>query len=68
MEKMSKNDKVKNHLLKCGSITSWQAIILYRATRLSAIIYSLRKSGMNIETEMVTKGGNTFAKYIYKGE
>lgn len=46
----SKHFKVKQHLIELGSITSWQAIELYGATRLSAIIFNLRKSGMNIES------------------
>ena len=46
---MTKTEKVKNHLLEYKKITSWDAIQLYRATRLSAIIYNLRhKQGMNI--------------------
>ena len=51
---MTKQDKVMNHLIEHGSITSWEAIQEYRATRLSAIIYNLRhKLGMNIESEDV---------------
>lgn len=42
--------KVKNHLIKVGTIDSWTAIELYGATRLSAIIFKLRKEGMNIES------------------
>lgn len=42
--------KVKNHLIKYGTIDSWTAIELYGATRLSAIIFNLRKEGMNIES------------------
>ena len=49
---MTKTDKVKNHLIENKSITSWEAIQLYRATRLSAIIYNLRHDGMNIRTEL----------------
>jgi hypothetical protein len=40
--------KVKIHLMNKKSITSWDAITLYRATRLSAIIFNLRRQGMNI--------------------
>jgi hypothetical protein len=42
--------KVKEHLIKVGTINSWTAIELYGATRLSAIIFKLRKEGMNIES------------------
>lgn len=39
----NKTEKVLAHLQKFGSITSLEAIDLYGATRLSAIIYTLRK-------------------------
>ena len=47
----TKTNQVKEHLLERGSITSWEAIQLYRATRLSAIIFNLRKAGYIIESE-----------------
>lgn len=40
---MNKTQKVLNHLQTKGTITSLQAINLYNATRLSAIIFTLRK-------------------------
>jgi len=67
--KITKKGMVKNHLLKHKSITSLQAIELYSATRLSAIIFTLRKSGLHIVTKDVTikdRFGNNciFAKYV----
>lgn len=42
------------HLQEVGSITSWEAIKEYGATRLSAIIFVLRhKYNMNIENEWI---------------
>ena len=69
MEKMTQEKAVLQHLKENGSITSWDAIILFGATRLSAIIYLLRKQGYNIETTDLTvknRYGNTttVAKYI----
>ncbi len=46
--KPTKTQKVKNHLKTKGVISSWEAIKLYKATRLSAIIFNLRKDGMDI--------------------
>ena len=46
----TKHFRVKNHLIKNGTIDSWTAIELYGATRLSAIIFNLRKEGMDIES------------------
>lgn len=54
MKKINKSNAVLNHLKKYGSITSWKAITEYRATRLSAIIYNLRKKGYDIESVYVT--------------
>ena len=49
------------------------AIKMFGATRLSAIIFNLRKQGHDIETVMVegtTRYGTPtqYAKYIYRGE
>ena len=70
MEKITKHSQVKNHLITLKSITSMEAIELYGATRLSAIIYNLRDKGHTIETKSiktVDRNGNSciFAKYIY---
>lgn len=53
--------------------TSWQAFEWYGITRLSAIIFELRKDGYNIESEtlkMKNRYGDPvhFAKYVLKGE
>lgn len=66
---MSKTRAVELHLIEKGKITSWEAIKLYGATRLSAIIFNLRRRGLNIRTERVNFkdrfGHNTYyAEYI----
>lgn len=68
-EKTYKSIQVKNHLLKEGHIDSWTAISLYGATRLSAIIYNLRRRGYDIASEpKKTKDRNNnlciFVNYI----
>ena len=60
--------RVLAHLEEFGSITSWEAIKEYGATRLSAIIFNLRKRGYYIEKEWEESinryGGKVrFAKY-----
>ena len=51
---MNKTNAVQLHLIEKGSITSWEAIKEYGATRLSAIIFRLRhERGMNISNERV---------------
>ena len=60
--------KVKQHLKKKGSITSWDAILKYQATRISAIIFLLKnRDGMVIESVRETKKGSTYVRYVYKG-
>ena len=72
--KMTKTKAVMLHLQEYGSITSWEAIKEYGATRLSAIIYQLRyKYQMTIISERIEftdRFGNKsfFAKYVYKKE
>ena len=70
---MSKTQKVREHLLKYGSITSWDAINLYGETRLSDVILKLRQKGWDIRTIMVEftdRYGNTgtYANYVLKGD
>lgn len=67
--KRSKTQKVAEHLRDLGSITSWEAIEQYGATRLSAIIYNLKKKGWVFQTEDIKfrdryGDENTFRKYI----
>ena len=54
---------IKNHLELYGNITSWEAIQLYRITRLSHYIYLLRNEGKNIESEHKTENGKNFVNY-----
>ena len=65
---MNKTRLVEQHLINKGSITSWEAITNYRATRLSAIIFNLRKK-YDIDTLMMeTDEGIKYGKYVLKGE
>ena len=67
---VTKTNLVKKHLIRHGHITSWTAIELYGATRLSAIIFGFRKNGMNISTvtqQSVDRFNRkvNYGKYIY---
>ena len=67
---MSKIDKVREHLLKHRTITSWEAITLYHYTRLSDAIYKLRKNeGLDIKSENCKneKTKTRVVKYILVG-
>lgn len=68
-KKINKTQKVLEHLQRYGCITSLDAIELYGATRLSAIIYNLRKRGYKIDTydlPFVDRFGSksTYGKYV----
>lgn len=68
--KVNKTNLVLNHLKTYGSITSMEAIERYKATRLSAIIFELRKK-FAIETVIVPSTdiyGHScrFARYVWK--
>lgn len=70
--KKGKTAKVLTHLKEKGSISVWEAFDLYGATRLSDIIFKLRKR-YDIETslqEFTDRYGSTstYAVYIYHGE
>ena len=61
----TKIEAVKQHLLKYGNITSWEAIQNYKATRLSDIIYRLKRKGMNITTSRESNDKSIFVRYYY---
>ena len=64
MAKVSKRKRIENHLKEHKSITSWTAITQYQATRLSAIIYSLKADGWVFKDEdFPNPDGGTFRKY-----
>lgn len=69
----NKTEEVLRYLQRNKSITSWNAIDAFGATRLSGIIYRLKKRGYNIITkkeEIIDRYGNTcqFARYVYLGK
>jgi len=56
--------KVRKHLLDGKSITPIEALNMFGAFRLGAIIFVLRKEyEMNIVTEMIYNGRKRYAKY-----
>ena len=60
----TKKQKVLWHLRTHSSITSWEAIERYGATRLAAIIFDLKAEGWHIYTKRASKDGSAWAKYI----
>lgn len=70
--RLTKTQCVLDHLKEHGSITSWEAIEKYGATRLSAIIYNLRKhyriEGVDHIVNDRFGNASTYTRYIYCGE
>lgn len=72
--KTTKTSEVLRHLRENDGITSNEAWELFGATRLSAIIFELRKHGYNISTETmecIDRYGRPvkYAKYVlHEGE
>lgn len=69
----NKTNEVLNHLKTKKNLTSWEAIHKYGATRLSAIIFRLRKKGYRIinrnEVDIDRYGNECrYVRYIYLGK
>lgn len=72
MKRMTQYDRVLEHLQKNPKgLSQMQAVRLYGAYRLSAIIYNLRNDGYNISTTFKTsknRYGDPVTYAIYKLE
>lgn len=69
---MSKTQKILEYIQTHDGITSVEAYEKFRATRLSAIIFNLKKRGYKIATYDMTSTGEDghparYAKYVYRG-
>ena len=70
MTKQTKAERVRQHLIKKRSITSWDAITKYHATRLADMVYRLKQKGWIITTTVERRGDMTWARYtlVKEGE
>ena len=60
----TKTSKIKTHLLEGKSITSWEAINLYRCTRLAAIIkYIETRYNVTIARKWIHEEGTKYVRY-----
>ena len=64
---LSRSQRLLNHMLTGRTVNGRQALTRFGIYRLSSIIHNWRKKGFNIETNMVTRSGNTYAVYELKG-
>jgi hypothetical protein len=58
----TKTEKVLKHLIHVGPITTWEAILLYRVTRLSGVIWTLKNQGFNIVSRKVENDNGRFGR------
>lgn len=63
MDQRSQNEMVLAHLQSGKKLSSLEALERYGIFRLGARCYDLKKQGVPIVTEMVTKNGKRFAEY-----
>lgn len=61
MRQNNKTQLVADHLLSGRAITGWQIIHDYHCMTYRDVIYSLRKQGLDIQTEMT--GKPKYARY-----
>lgn len=62
--KMSQKQRILKHLKNGKSITPLEALGVYGAYRLSAVIFDLRAAGYNIKTDLKNDGtGRQYAEY-----
>lgn len=62
----TQKDQVHSHLVNFGNITSWEAIMKYRITRLSEYIRDLRSDGLDIVSTWEEKDGKRWVRYSYQ--
>lgn len=59
----SQIDTIRAHLYSGATVTTWDAYRLYRITSLAQRIHELRKSGLVIQSKMVTHNDKRFSTY-----
>ena len=57
-------NEVLQHLGTHGSITAWEAITLYRITRLAEYVRILRADGFEIESQWKHGNGKRWVRYL----
>lgn len=60
---MTQTEQIREHLESGKPITPIDALNEYGCFRLGARIYDLRREGMAIEREMITRRGKSYASY-----
>lgn len=59
----TQQEQIQRHLESGRKLTAAQAYEKFGSMRLASVIFKLKRSGLPIITQMVTKNGSTFASY-----
>lgn len=59
----TQQEQIQRHLEAGRKLTAAQAYEKFGSMRLASVIFRLKRSGLPIITQMVTKNGSTFASY-----
>lgn len=63
-QNITQKQQILSYLLQGKKINQWKAYNLFRASRLSAIIYNLKKDGFIIKTErMIGFNESSYVEY-----
>ncbi len=55
--------QIKEYLLAGNSLTPIEALNMFGAFRLAAIVFKLKEQGLNIKTDIISEDNKRFAKY-----
>ena len=71
-KRVTQKDRVLQYLKDYSSITSWEAIQQFGVTRISAVIFNLKKDGYKFDEEWVATTNRyadpvTYKRYILRG-
>ncbi len=55
--------QIKEYLLAGNSLTPIEALNMFGAFRLSAVVFKLKEQGLNIKTDIISEDNKRFAKY-----
>ncbi len=64
----TQTDTIRAHLMIGATISTWEAYELYQITSLAQRVHELRRSGLDIKSEIMVKNGKRFSLYWLEEE
>ena len=68
MKMKAQTRSIRRYLKKGHRLTQLHALELFGCMRLSARIYDLRQSGVDVKSELVTENGKKFSAYYMEAK